>query len=114
MAKKELKPQTITRYQNLIAALANGAVASTEGMSKDLGLVKNKLGLSALRDRNISIFIDGDSVTIDMYVNVEFGYRVPEVICALQEKIKQEVENNTRFEVKKINVHVSSITETNS
>ena len=112
MGKKELKPQAVTRYSNLIAALANGAIASTEGISKDLGLTKNKLGLSALRDRNVSIFIDDNDVTIDMYVNVEFGYRMPEVVCALQEKIKNEVEANTRFEVKKINVHVSSITMT--
>ena len=111
MGKKELKPQTVTRYSNLIAALANGAISATEGISNDLGLTKNKLGISALRDRNVSIFIDdNDNVTVDMYVNVQFGYRVPEVVCALQEKIKKEVEDNTRFEVKKINVHVSSVT----
>jgi Uncharacterized protein conserved in bacteria len=105
----ELKPEAASRYQSIIASIANNAISKIEGISLDVGLVKYKFGLSTLKDRNVMVYIEGDSVIIDMYVNVAFGYSVPEVVCALQEKIKTEVERNTRFEVKKINVHVTNI-----
>lgn len=105
----DLKPQAITRYQSIIASIANNSISKTEGVSLDVGLVKYKFGLSTLKDRNVMVYIDNRSVIIDMYVNVAFGYSVPEVVCNLQEKIKHEVEENTRFEVKKINVHVANI-----
>lgn len=106
----ELTPQATTRYANIIASIANNAISKTEGISVDVGLVKYKFGLSTLKNRNVMVYIDGDSVFIDMYINAAFGVSVPAAVCALQERIKREVEENTRFEVKKINVHIENIT----
>ncbi|MFA5450320.1 MAG: Asp23/Gls24 family envelope stress response protein [Clostridia bacterium] len=105
----DLKPQVITRYSSIIASIANSAITKTEGLSLELGLVKYKFGLSTLKDRNVMVYIDGENVIIDMYVNVAFGYSVPEVVCQLQEKIKREVEESTRFIISKINVHVANV-----
>ncbi|MCL2631462.1 MAG: Asp23/Gls24 family envelope stress response protein [Firmicutes bacterium] len=108
--KKELKPQAITRYTNLIASLCNSAIDATEGLIKDDGLIKYRFGAGQLKDKNISVFIDEqDQVIVDMYVNMEFGCRVPTAVCSLQEKIKKDIEENTRFKVKKINVHISNV-----
>lgn len=106
---KKLKPQAEDSYCNLIASIANNAISKVSGVTKEVGLVKYKFGLTALKDRNVHVFIDGSSVIIDMFVNVDFGHSVPEVVCALQEQIKNDVEDATMFIVKKINVTVANI-----
>lgn len=106
---EHLTTQVINRYSSIIASIANNAIAKTDGVSKEQGLVKYKFGLSTLKDRNVHVYIDSDVVIIDMFVNVDYGYSVPDVVCNLQERIKREIEENTRFEVKKINVNVANI-----
>lgn len=105
----QIKPQAITRYNSIIASIANNAVDSTEGVSQELGLVKYRFGLSVLKDRNVHVYLEEEYATIDIYVNVNFGHSIPEVVCTLQERIKRDVEESTRFKVKKINVHVANI-----
>jgi uncharacterized alkaline shock family protein YloU len=104
-----IKPQAVARYSSIIASIANNAIKKTEGVTQEFGLVKYRFGLSALKDRNVHVYIDEETVIIDIYINVDYGYSVPEVVCTLQECIKRDVEGSTRFEVKKINVHVSNI-----
>ncbi|HOB63819.1 MAG: Asp23/Gls24 family envelope stress response protein [Clostridiales bacterium] len=107
---KKINSQALTRYNSIIASISNNAVENTEGASLELGLIKYRFGLSTLKDRNVHVFLDDDETAIiDIYVSVDYGYRVPEVVCALQERIKRDVEEGTRFKVKKINVHVSNI-----
>lgn len=106
---EESSAQVIARYSGIIASIANEAVEDVEGLSKEAGVVKYRYGLRALKDRNVHVYIDKDVVIIDMYVDVEYGFSVPDVVCQLQEKIKSKVETSTRFEVKKINVHVANI-----
>ncbi|MFW5780625.1 MAG: Asp23/Gls24 family envelope stress response protein, partial [Bacillota bacterium] len=81
----------------------------TEGVAKELGLVKYKFGLTSLKNRNIHVYIDENKVTIDLYINVVYGFSVPDVICVLQEKIKKAVESATKFEIVSINVNVSNV-----
>ncbi|HIV00143.1 MAG TPA: Asp23/Gls24 family envelope stress response protein [Candidatus Stercoripulliclostridium merdipullorum] len=107
---QESRPQVIARYSGIIASIANGAIDEIEGIRREEGLVKYKFGLKMLKDRNVHVDIEDDLVIIDMFVDVDFGYSIPEVVCLLQEKIKAEVEAATKFKVKKINVNVANIT----
>lgn len=106
---EQIKPQALTRYTSIIASIANNVVEKTEGVSRELGLVKYRFGLSTLKDRNVHVYLEEESAIIDIYVNVDFGVSVPEIVCILQERIKRDVEESTRFVAKKINVHVSNI-----
>ena len=63
-----------------------------------------------LKNTNCHVFIDNDGeVIIDLFINADYGYCIPEVVCNLQETIKSEVEEATKFQVKKINVNVANI-----
>lgn len=55
---------------------------------KEANLVKSRFGLKLLKDKNVHVYFDNNSVIIDMYVNVDFGTSIPEAICYLQELIK--------------------------
>lgn len=111
---EEIKPQVIERYQSLIASIANDAIDKVEGITKEDGVVKYRFGLSALKNTNCHVYIGSDRmVTIDIYVNVDFGYSIPEVVCALQETIKNDVEKSAQFTVKSVNVNVANINPIN-
>ena len=112
--KQEMKPQVLDRYASIIASIAQNAIINTDGITQEDGLVRYRFQLSALKDRNIHVYIDetDKNVTLDVHVNADMSVSIPEVVCNLQEKIKREVESATQFIVKKINVHVVNITNT--
>ena len=94
------------KYTNIITSLVNSAVMHTEGIASDeVFLAKNKKASS----NNVTLFFDADTVTIDVYVNVFFGYSVADVSCALQEKIISDVTENTTLIVKNVNIIVNSV-----
>jgi len=107
--KDSMTQAEINRYCNLIASIANYALSQTEGVSKEIGVVKNRFGLSASKNKNVHVFIDDDMATIDITVNVAYGYRVPEVVFNVQQNIKKAVESASSFKIKSINVHVSNV-----
>lgn len=109
---QEIKPQILQRYASIIASITQNAIRNTEGINQEEGLVRLKLEMNSFKDRNIHVFIDGDDVTVDIFVTADMSISIPEMVCQLQEKIKHEVENATKYHVKKINVHVVNITNT--
>jgi len=48
-------------------------------------------------------------VVIDVYVYIKYGYSIPDVAIALQEKVKEAVENMTGYEVTSVNIMVEGI-----
>ena len=69
-----------------------------------------RFGLKKLRNTNCHVYITAsDECIIDIFINVDFGYSIPETVCQLQETIKNDVEEATKFKVKKINVTVANI-----
>ncbi len=97
------------RFANLVTSLVSSAMTQTEGIAKEIGIVKSRLGIGAFRNRNIHVYIDDNKVTIDVYINVVYGYSVPDVVCNLQERIKKAIEDATRFEIVSINVNINNV-----
>ena len=94
-------------YNNIITALVNTAVMHTEGVSGgDVLLTKPQKNTSA---NNVIIYFDDNKITIDVYIDVIFGYSVKEVACNLQEKIICDVKENTNIKVKNVNIIVNSV-----
>lgn len=107
---EELKPQAISRYTSIVGSIANEALKKIPGVTKEDGVVKNRLGFNSLKNTNCHVYIDDNGlVSIDMVVNVDFGVSIPEVVCDLQATIKHDVESATKFTVKRINVNVANV-----
>ena len=107
--KDSLSQVDITRYTNMIISFVNTAIAQTEGVSREYDLVKKKFGMSTMNTKNIHVYIDDFDVTIDLFINVLYGYAVPKVVCKLQEDIIKLVKESTPLNVKNINVNVSNV-----
>lgn len=61
-------------------------------------------------NRGIIVGFENNQVTIDVFVNVKFGYSVRDVSFRVQENIKSSVESMTEYKVSAVNVHVVGVT----
>lgn len=50
-----------------------------------------------------------DSLTIDVYCVIEYGYSVPVVATEIQKQIRHAVYHMTSLEAKEVNVHITGI-----
>lgn len=63
-----------------------------------------------LKNNGVKIQIEEDKITLDIYVNIEFGECIPDVSYKIQENVKNTVETMTGLDVSVVNVHVQGIT----
>ena len=95
----------------IIAGLAASEVEGIAGMT--LGFVdgiNQILGSNKKYSKGVKISLEGKKVVIDLYVNVKYGVRIPDVAWAAQNAVKTSVENMTGLEVLSVNVNVQGIT----
>lgn len=59
--------------------------------------------------RGVKVVIDGENVKISVFITVDFGCHIPTVSCAVQEKVKREVETMTSLNVTAVDVFVNGI-----
>lgn len=94
----------------IIAGLAASEVEGVAGMT--LGFVdgiNQILGSNKKYSKGVKIELDGKKVTVDLYVNVTYGVRIPDVAWAAQNAVKTAVETMTGLEVAAVNINVQGI-----
>lgn len=95
----------------IIAGLAASEVEGIAGMT--LGFVdgiNQILGGNKKYSKGVKIELEGKKVTIDLYVNVKYGVRIPDIAWAAQNVVKSAVENMTGLDVVAVNINVQGIT----
>lgn len=95
----------------IIAGLAASEVEGIAGMT--LGFVdgiNQILGGNKKYSKGVKIELNGKKVTIDLFVNVTYGVRIPDIAWAAQNAVKNAVENMTGLEVSAVNINVQGIT----
>lgn len=95
----------------IIAGLAASEVEGIAGMT--LGFVdgiNQILGSNKKYSKGVKISLDGKKVVIDLYVNVKYGVRIPDIAWAAQNAVKSAVENMTGLDVTSVNINVQGIT----
>lgn len=100
-------------HNDVIASIAILATGEVEGIakicdnitSKCIDLVKNREKIGAI---GIKTEKDG-GISITIPVIVKFGYNIPDIALALQEKIKTAVEETTDIELKDIIIKIKGV-----
>ena len=71
------------------------------------------LGLGRKNPEGVKISIieedDRSQISVDAYVLVRYGLRIPDVAWDLQEFLKNELEGSTGYEVKAVNIYVQGV-----
>jgi len=96
----------------VIAGIATTEVDGVASMAGSSGGIQkeliSRLGMKVL-SKGVHLTIEDGTVTADISVVLKYGYSVPEVTAAIQEKVKSEIEVMTGLEVKTVNVKVTDV-----
>ena len=84
------------------AGIVNGIVALAVNEVEGATLVSGKR-------KGISLYIEKDGIYADISVIVTYGNNVPELAYRIQQSVKQNVENMTKYKVVKVDVHIQDV-----
>ena len=97
---------------DVVAIIAGLAATEVEGVASMYGNITNelvaKLGMKNLA-KGVKAVLENDEVTVDLALNVKFGYSIKEVSVKVQEKVKSAIENMTGLTVNLVNIRTANI-----
>lgn len=107
---------SINIAQDVIAAIAVGAVRDVEGVSGMMsgmgGSVSDLMNKKNAQKgvRGVKIDMAGAALTLDVYLTVKYGSVIPEVAENAQKAVSSAVEAMTGCTVGAVNIHVGGVT----
>ncbi|MDE7394808.1 MAG: Asp23/Gls24 family envelope stress response protein [Clostridiales bacterium] len=63
-------------------------------------------GVASLQGKGIRTEMNGYTVNVDVYINVEFGVSCSDVAFRVQENVKRGVETSSKYKVGIVNVNI--------
>ena len=96
----------------VVAIIAGLATTEVEGVASMAGNITNeivsKLGMKNLSKGIMVEVMDGE-VKVDVAINIDYGFSIPEVSAKVQDRIKSTIENMTGLNVAVVNVRIASV-----
>ena len=111
MASKEKKTSTY-RHSDIVASVTAVALFKVDGvasLSSQSGIAITGQQYTSKNRKSIQVYVVGDKVIIDIFLNVKYGYSLTDLAYNIQESIKREVPKATHFTVEKVNVNVVGV-----
>ena len=108
--KKQAKGN-VTYGSNIVQSVINLATKEIAGVSSIVTKFGNvlKRWFSNNYYEGVKITNNKDAMSIDVYINVCFGYNVTEVAYRVQENIKNSLSGMIDVKINRINVHVLGV-----
>ena len=103
---------TVKIADDVVAIIAGLAATEVKGVASMAGNIPNeliaKLGMKKL-SKGFKVEVVQENVTVDLGVNLEYGFSIPETTKKVQKKVKEAIENMTGLHVEDVNVRVAGI-----
>jgi uncharacterized alkaline shock family protein YloU len=101
----------ITISSDAIAQIVAETAVECYGVVGMKGSLRGRLahGRGRPRPRGIEIGRDGDEVTVDVHVVVEYGLNLAEVASSVRNRVSYEVKRLTGLPVRAVEVHVDDV-----
>ncbi len=97
---------------DVVATISGLAASEVDGVDSMAGNITNeivgKLGIKN-SSKGVKIAIEEDEVTVELFINIKYGFRIVDVTSQIQEKVKNAIENMTGLKVVAVNIHVVEI-----
>jgi uncharacterized alkaline shock family protein YloU len=92
-----------------IAGIAAGEVEGVAGMSAGLaGSLTEMLG-KRNPARGVRVEVGAREAAVDLFLNVEYGVRIPVVAQRVQENVRRAIEGMTGLRVVEVNIHIQGL-----
>ena len=90
----------------VVAIIAGLAATEVDGVDSMAGNITNelvgKLGMKIL-SKGVKVDVTEEHVSVDLSLNIKYGYNIPEVSERVQERVKSAIENMTGLTVLDVN-----------
>ena len=105
---------TVSFATEVVATIAGLAATEVEGvasMSSQSSSFADMFSRKNTRNftKGVRIDLDGNKVTVDITIVVEYGSPVPDVARSIQENVKKAIETMSGLDVHAVDVHVSGV-----
>lgn len=96
----------------VVAMIAGLAATEVEGVDSMAGNISNelvgKLGMKNL-NRGVKISVDDDHVSVELSLNMKYGYSIPDVSEKVQERVRTAIETMTGLTVLEVNIKIAGV-----
>ena len=96
----------------VVALIAGLAATEVEGVASMAGNITNelvsKLGMKNL-SKGVKVEVAEKTVSVEVALNISYGYSIPEVSEKVQEKVKSAIETMTGLSVAIVNVRIATV-----
>lgn len=96
----------------VVAIIAGLAATEVEGVDSLGGNITNeivsKLGMKNL-SKGVKVEVTEEHVSVNMALNLKYGYSIPDVCEKVQEKVKSAIENMTGLTVLDVNIKIAGV-----
>ena len=97
---------------DVMACIAGLAAMEVEGVDSMAGNITRDI-LSRLSSKNLSkgvrTDINGYEISVDLTLNVKYGYSIPKISAAVQDRVKTTLENMTGLNVMGVGVNIAGV-----
>ncbi len=103
---------TVHISEDVIMELAKKTLSSIAGVQPASQGIASKLGIGRKASDGIRVSVEDKTppaATIDVYILVKYGLRIPDVAWDVQESIKNSLEEFTGYSVRAVNINVQGI-----
>ncbi|MGN0370905.1 MAG: Asp23/Gls24 family envelope stress response protein [Butyrivibrio sp.] len=99
--------------EQVVAVIAGIAATEVEGVYSLVGNITNeiisKMGIKNL-SKGVKANIFEDTVTVNVTLDIKYGFNVPDICKAVQSKVASAIETMTGLKVVEVNVVVADVT----
>ena len=96
----------------VVAIIAGLAATEVEGVDSMAGNITNelvgKLGMKNL-SKGVKVDVTEEHVSVDLSLNIRYGYNIPSVSGQVQDKVSAAIENMTGLTVLDVNVKIAGV-----
>ena len=96
----------------VVAIIARLAATEVEGVDSMAGNITNelvgKLGMKNL-SKGVKVTVTEEHVSVDLSLNMKYGYSIPAVSEKVQDKVKTAIENMTGLTVLEVNIKIAGV-----
>ena len=107
------EPGNVRISLEVVSTIAGIATSEIEGVAGMYGTfaggIAEMLGAKRSPSKGVKVDMNGENVTIDLYIVAQYGVRIPELAWEIQENVKNNVETMTGLNVQKVNIHIEGV-----
>ncbi len=96
----------------VVAIIAGLAATEVDGVDSMAGNITNelvgKLGMKNL-SKGVKVDVTEEHVSVDLSLNIKYGYNIPDVSERVQDRVKSAIENMTGLTALDVNIRIAGV-----